>query len=50
MSVFWTDAFVALGGGYPDLSAYSFIDENPHPAYGITLACNQRGWISLVLA
>ncbi|WP_233901902.1 MULTISPECIES: hypothetical protein [Paenibacillus] len=50
MSVFWTDAFVALGGGYPDPSAYSFIDENPHPAYGITLACIQRWWTSLVLA
>ncbi|MEK3951344.1 MULTISPECIES: hypothetical protein [unclassified Paenibacillus] len=50
MSVFWTYAFVTLGGGYPDLSAYSFMDENPHPAYGITLACIQRGWISLVLA
>ncbi|MBP1309769.1 hypothetical protein MKY98_17230 [Paenibacillus sp. FSL M8-0228] len=50
MSVFWTYAFVALGGGYSDLSAYSFIDKNPHSAYGITLACIQRGWISLVLA
>ncbi|MGQ3480539.1 hypothetical protein [Paenibacillus sp. TY11] len=50
MSVFRTDAFVALGGGHPDLPAYSFIDENSHPAYGIAMACIQRWWISLVLA
>ncbi|MDY8021894.1 hypothetical protein [Paenibacillus polymyxa] len=50
MPVFWTYAFVALGGGYTDLSAYSFMDENPHTAYGITLACIQRWWISLALA
>ncbi|WOZ41007.1 hypothetical protein [Paenibacillus polymyxa] len=50
MSVFGTYTFGAVGGNYSGFPAYSFIDENSYPTYGIAMDCIEWWWISLVLA